>query len=309
MSSDFVLADDRDYVILAENMQALPALPDESFDLIYIDPPFNTGRRQRRITSKAVRLSDDSADDTPSDSQSQQPSRLAKGFGGATYRLEMLAEMSYPDAFDEYVRFLRPRLQQAHRLLSKRGSLYLHLDYREVHYVKVELDRIFGRKSFLNEIVWAYDYGGRPKKRWPAKHDTILFYVKDPKDYYFDLEAAGKIPYMAPGLVGPEKAARGKSPTDVWWHTVVSPTGKEKTGYPTQKPEAVLERIIAASSPSGGRVLDFFAGSGTAGVVARRLGRRFVLIDCEEAAIDVTIARLEKSFGSLEGIEIARLSP
>lgn len=301
MVSSIEPVDDKDYVILADNMLVLPALPEGCVDLIYIDPPFNTGRSRRRTTTKAVRYGSRQGEGNAAESG------LRTGFGGARYRLEIIDEMSYPDRFDGYTDFLRPRLEEAHRVLANHGSIYVHLDYREVHYVKVELDRVFGRGSFLNEIVWAYDYGGRPKRRWPAKHDNILFYVKDPGSYYFDLEASGRIPYMAPALAGPEKAARGKTPTDVWWHTVVSPTGKEKTGYPTQKPEAVLERIVLTSSPPGGRVLDFFAGSGTAGVVARRAGRRFLLIDCEEKAVEVTTSRIRREFGSLDGVEVLRI--
>ncbi len=297
---------DKDYVILAENMAVLPILPDGWADLVYIDPPFNTGRRRRRVIARAVRVRERGREGRETtDRESRAPAR--RGFGGVSYRLVELGEKSFPDSFEAYLDFLAPRLEQARRILAPTGTVYVHLDYREVHYVKVEMDRIFGRDSFLNEIVWAYDYGGRTRRRWPAKHDTILFYARDPKCYYFDLEAAGRIPYMAPGLAGPEKAARGKSPTDVWWHTIVSPTGKEKTGYPTQKPEALLERIVASSSPPGGRVVDFFSGSGTTGVVARRLGRRFLLVDKEEAAVEVTLERFERTFGNLEGVEVVRL--
>ncbi len=300
MSRRFVLADHTDYVILADNMRVLPALRDGCVDLIYIDPPFNTGTRRKRITARALRQRHAGE---RAESSEPEPG-VRRGFGESLYRLEVLDEKSYPDSFDSYMDFLRPRLVEARRLLCDEGVLYLHLDYREVHYAKVELDRIFGRRCFLNEIIWAYDYGGRSKRRWPAKHDNILVYAKHPKRYFFDLEAAGRIPYMAPGLAGPKKAARGKLPTDVWWHTIVSPTGKEKTGYPTQKPEAILERIVATSSPPGGRVMDFFAGSGTTGVVARKLGRRFVLIDSEPEAIQVICNRFRRVFGSLDGIEL-----
>jgi site-specific DNA-methyltransferase (adenine-specific) len=156
----------------------------------------------------------------------------------------------------------------------------------------VLLDALFGRESFLNEIIWAYDYGAKSKNRWPTKHDTILVYVKNPATYHFDSEAVDREPYMAPGLVTPERAARGKLPTDVWWHTIVSPTGREKTGYPTQKPEGVLRRIVQASSREGDRVLDFFAGSGTTGAVASALGRRYVLVDQNPEAIEVIRRRL-----------------
>lgn len=252
-------------------------MPSESVDLVYIDPPFNTGKTQARTQIKTERSKD--GDRT--------------GFGGRRYRTTKVGEKGYRDIFDDYMAFLEPRLQEAHRILKPHGSFYFHIDYREVHYCKVLLDSIFGRECFLNEIIWAYDYGARTKKRWPAKHDNILFYVKDPKRYTFNAEAVNRIPYMAPGLVTPEKAKRGKLPTDTWWHTIVSPTGKEKTGYPTQKPLGIMRRIIAASSNRGDTVLDFFAGSGTTGAAAHELGRRFVLIDNNAQAIEVMRTRLQ----------------
>jgi site-specific DNA-methyltransferase (adenine-specific) len=214
------------------------------------------------------------------------------GFQGRRYVTRVVGESAYEDEFDDYVAFLEPRLVEVRRLLAETGTLYLHIDYREAHYVKVLLDRLFGRECFLNEIIWAYDYGARPRRRWPAKHDTILVYVKDPERYWFDAEAVEREPYMAPGLVTAEKVARGKLPTDVWWHTIVSPTGKEKTGYPTQKPEGVLRRIVNASSRPGDWCLDCFAGSGTLGAVARALGRRYVLIDSNPEAVAIANLRL-----------------
>jgi site-specific DNA-methyltransferase (adenine-specific) len=265
-------------VLFGDNLQHLKNLPDGSFQLIYIDPPFNTGREQVRTTRK---------------SQRSEGGRL--GFKGQTYDQVVQRVLSYDDAFSDYWAFLEPRLEQAWRLLSKTGTLYLHLDYREAHYAKVLLDALFGRDCFLNEIIWAYDYGGKSKGRWPSKHDTILVYVKDPKHYYFDSSSVDREPYMAPGLVTEEKVERGKLPTDVWWHTIVSPTGKEKTGYPTQKPEGILRRIIQASSKPGDAVLDFFAGSGTTGAVAGKLDRRFTLIDQNPESIKVITERLQKS--------------
>lgn len=260
-------------VIHGECLDVLRTLPDASVDLVYIDPPFNTGRAQARDRVRTVR--DDHAGDRT-------------GFAGRRYRTERLSrDAGFADAFDDFTGFLEPRLREAHRILSATGSLYFHIDYREVHYCKVLLDGIFGRASFLNEIIWAYDYGARTRRRWPAKHDNILFYAKDPGRYHFDVSEVDRIPYMAPGLVGPEKAARGKLPTDTWWHTIVSPTGKEKLGYPTQKPIGVLRRIVRASCPPGGLVVDFFAGSGTAGAAALEAGRRFVLVDSSSAAIAV----------------------
>lgn len=257
-------------------MEVLPQFDSGLFQLIYIDPPFNTGRTQRRATLKTVR--------------SEDGSRV--GFQGKKYQSIREATRSYDDAFADYWNFLEPRLEQAWRLLDESGTLYLHLDYREVHYAKVLLDGLFGRECFLNEIIWAYDYGGKAKRKWPAKHDTILVYVKNPGRYFFDSETVDREPYMAPGLVTPEKAARGKLPTDVWWHTIVSPTGREKTGYPTQKPEGILRRIIQASSRPGDWVLDFFAGSGTTGAVAFQLDRKFVLIDQNPEAFEVMQKRL-----------------
>jgi site-specific DNA-methyltransferase (adenine-specific) len=266
-----------DAILLGDSLELLPGFADESFQLAYLDPPFNTGRKQRRRTLETVR--DENGDRT--------------GFQGRRYATRLLEESSYRDDFDDYLGFLEPRLREVRRLLNESGTLYLHIDYREAHYVKLLLDEIFGRDSFLNEIVWAYDYGARPRRRWPAKHDTILVYVKDPERYWFDAEAVEREPYMAPGLVTAEKAARGKLPTDVWWHTIVSPTGKEKTGYPTQKPEGVLRRIVQASSRPGDWCLDCFAGSGTLGSVATALGRHFVLIDSNPEAVAIARRRLE----------------
>jgi site-specific DNA-methyltransferase (adenine-specific) len=264
------------YIYFGDNLPILQSFAPASVDLIYIDPPFNTGRRQARVQLRTERSAD--GDRT--------------GFGGQRYKTLRLGEQAFADAFDDYEAFLAPRLAEAHRVLSADGSLYFHIDYREAAYCKLLLDRLFGRKCFLNEIIWAYDYGARTRKKWPAKHDNILVYVKDPARYTFNYDAIDRIPYLAPGLVGPEKAARGKTPTDVWWHTIVSPTGKEKTGYPTQKPLGILRRIVAASSLPGGTVLDFFAGSGTAGVAAHELGRRFILVDDNPQALKVMRQRL-----------------
>jgi DNA modification methylase len=273
---------DDDLLIEGDNLAVLPRLPDGAFDLIYVDPPFNTGRPRRRRALRAVR--DDAGERT--------------GFGGRRYRTRVLSDLAYDDAHADYTGFLRPRLEHARRLLAPHGSLYLHLDYREAHYVKVMLDEVFGRDAFLNEIVWAYDYGGKPKTRWPAKHDTILVYVRTPGGHWFDAEAVEREPYMAPGLVSAEKAARGKRPTDVMWHTIVPTTGREKTGYPTQKPEGLVRRFVAASSRPGGWCLDFFAGSGTLGAVCAPLGRRFVLVDSNPAAVAIAAARLSGSAGA-----------
>ncbi|HSY34476.1 MAG TPA: site-specific DNA-methyltransferase [Acidobacteriaceae bacterium] len=270
-------------ILQDDNLTALRELPDASVELIYVDPPFNTGVTQKRTRIRTVRDAD--GDRT--------------GFGGQRYRTETLASAPiYADIFDDYIGFLRPRMIEAHRVLTSTGSLFLHIDPREVHYCKVMLDEVFahaggaGRACFQNEIIWAYDYGARATKRWPAKHDNILWYTKDPRQYTFHLDASDRIPYMAPGLVGAEKTARGKTPTDVWWHTIVPTNGKEKTGYPTQKPLGILERIVRVHSNPGDTVLDFFAGSGTTGVAALRNGRSALLIDQSPEACDLMHTRL-----------------
>jgi len=250
---------------------------DESVDLIYIDPPFNAGKSQTRIQIKTKR----------------SPNGDRIGYQGRRYETVRVGSKSYADTFDDYLGFLKPRLDEAYRVLSRRGTLYLHLDYREVHYVKVLVDGIFGRDCFLNEVIWAYDYGARTTKKWPPKHDNILVYVKDPENYTFNADDIERIPYMAPGLVGPEKAARGKLPTDTWWHTIVPTNGAEKTGYPTQKPLGIVKRIVTASSKVGDLVLDFFAGSGTTGVACLSLGRRFILIDNNPEALQVMAHRFD----------------
>ena len=264
-----------DEILLGDCLEILPRFADGSFQLIYIDPPFNTGREQTRRTLRTV--PDERGDRT--------------GFGGRRYATRLLAESSYRDSFDDYLSFLAPRLEHAHRLLAREGTLYFHIDYREAHYCKLLLDEVFGRECFLNELIWAYDYGARSRRRWPAKHDTILVYVRDPSAYHFDAQAVDREPYMAPGLVTAEKAARGKLPTDVWWHTIVPTRGAEKTGYPTQKPEGILRRMVCASTRPGDWCLDFFAGSGTLGAVAAKLGRRYVLIDSSPRAVEVQRAR------------------
>jgi site-specific DNA-methyltransferase (adenine-specific) len=268
--------DREDEILLGDNLDLLPGFPDGSFQMIYIDPPFNTGKQQTR---KTLETSTHEAGDRV-------------GFQGRRFKTTLLAESSYTDIFEDYLAFLEPRLIEAKRLLTATGTLYFHIDYREAHYCKLLLDEIFGRDGFLNEIIWAYDYGARSKKRWPAKHDTILVYVKDPSAYFFDSEEVDREPYMAPGLVTPEKVAKGKLPTDVWWHTIVPTNGREKTGYPTQKPEGILKRMVQASTRPGDWCLDFFAGSGTLGAVASKLGRRYVLIDSNPEAHRVMNERL-----------------
>ncbi len=264
-------------IILADNADILPKMVDGSVNLIYIDPPFNTGKVQERTRIRTIR-------------DEENGDRV--GFKGKKYRTVEVGKEAFDDRFDDFLEFLEPRLREAHRILAADGSFFLHIDYREVHYCKVLLDSIFGRECFMNEIVWAYDYGARSKKKWSTKHDSILWYVRDPKHYTFNFEEMDRIPYMAPGLVGKEKAARGKTPTDVWWHTIVPTNGKERTGYPTQKPLAILKRIVKVHSRPGDLLLDFFAGSGTLGEAAARLGREYILIDDNRVAADTMARRL-----------------
>jgi site-specific DNA-methyltransferase (adenine-specific) len=274
---------DDDLIIAGENVEALAKLPEAAFDLVYLDPPFNRGRSQARHRLQTV----------------ADPAGDRVGFAGRRYRSQLLSTLSYDDEFADYLGFLAPRLERARELLAVHGTLYFHIDYREAHYCKLLLDEIFGRDAFLNELIWAYDYGAKPRRRWPAKHDTILVYVRTPGGHHFDADAVEREPYMAPGLVSAEKAARGKRPTDVWFHTIVPTNGAEKTGYPTQKPEGVLRRMVAASSRPGGWCLDPFAGSGTLGAVCRELGRRFVLVDSNPLAVEVMSQRLQEADGSV----------
>ena len=260
-------------------LEVISKFQSESFDLIYIDPPFNTGRKQSRKRTKTVQDEEDG-------------DRV--GFQGKRYKTQLLGELAFEDSFDDFLSFIKPRLKEAYRLLSPNGSFFLHIDYREAHYCKILLDAIYGRESFMNEIVWAYDYGARSRSRWSAKHDTIFWYAKDPNKYTFNYDSIDRIPYMAPELVGPEKAERGKTPTDVWWQTIVSPNGKEKLGYPTQKPIAILNRVIRVHSNPGDRVLDFFAGSGTTGEAAICENRDVVLVDSSPDAIRVMAKRLKE---------------
>ncbi|MFB3882813.1 MAG: site-specific DNA-methyltransferase [Armatimonadota bacterium] len=276
-------------IYFADNLAVLPGIESASVDLIYIDPPFNTGRAQTRTRIKTARAADGDR----------------VGFAGRRYATTKLGSSTFADAFDDYLAFLEPRLTEAHRVLADDGSLYFHIDYREVHYCKLLLDAIFGRECFLNEIIWAYDYGARTRRRWPPKHDNILLYVKDPERYTFNYSELERIPYMAPGLVGKEKAALGKTPTDTWWHTIVPTNGRERTGYPTQKPVGLLKRIVAASSKPGQLVLDFFAGSGTTGAACLALGRRFILVDNNQEAMEAMARR----FGAASDIEWVGFDP
>ncbi len=260
---------------------------DKSVDLIYIDPPFNTGGSQKRMRIKAV--ADENGD--------------RNGFAGRRYRTVPQGSSSYQDCFDDFLAFLMPRINESLRCLRPDGSFFLHLDYREIHYAKVAMDGLLGRSHFMNEIIWAYDFGARQKSRWPTKHDTILWYVMDPEKYTFNYDQMDRIPYMAPGLVTKEKAERGKTPTDVWWNTIVPTNGREKTGYPTQKPLGILNRIIRMHTKPGDTVLDYFGGSGTTGEAAAIHGRRFILVDNNPDAVQVAAKRLARFRPSCVGFE------
>ncbi len=276
-------------IVQAECLEYLETVPDGSFQLVYVDPPFNTGRKRELVRLETTR----------------DPKGDRVGFGGRRYRTDVVSRSAYDDRFDDYLAFLGPRLERAVRALDASGSLFVHLDPRESHHVKVFLDSLLGRERFMNEIIWAYDYGARSRSRWSAKHDVILWYARDPRRYTYEYEAIDRIPYMAPALVGEEKARRGKTPTDVWWNTIVSPTGKERTGYPTQKPLRILERIVRVHSRPGDRILDFFAGSGTTGEAAARLGRSCVLVDENPEAIEVMRRRLAFASPRVRGPERA----
>lgn len=273
-------------IIQGDNLQFLRSAPDSEFDLIYIDPPFNTGKVMTRKNMKAVPSADGN-----------------RGFGDRAYKSESLSETAYNDAYgDGYIDFIKERLIEAYRIMKPNASLFFHIDYREAHYVKILLDTIFGRDNFMNEIIWAYDYGGRSKSRWSCKHDTIFWYAKDAKDYTFDFDEIDRIPYMAPLLVGAEKAERGKTPTDTWWHTIVPTNGKEKTGYATQKPLGIIERIVRVHSKQGDNLLDFFAGSGTFGAAAAKHGRHATLIDENPQAIEIMKNRLAVWNPTFDGV-------
>ncbi len=274
-------------IYFGDNLPILRELPAGSARLVYADPPFNTGKVQKRTSLQTVR--DDAGDRT--------------GYQGRRYRSIRLADRDFADSFDDYPAFLEPRLVELHRILTPDGSLFLHLDYREVHYAKVLLDTIFGRECFMNEIIWAYDYGARSKKKWSAKHDNILWYAKDPENYIFNFDQMERIPYMAPGLVSKEKASRGKTPTDVWWHTIVPTNGREKTGYPTQKPLGIMRRLVRVHSRPGDTLLDCFAGSGTLGACAVEEGRKFILIDNNPQAMEVMARRLASARPELIGFD------
>ena len=246
-------------------------------DLVYIDPPFNTGKPQKR------------------DVHAHRPRRrtaTAPASAGSATDASTSAQLAYGDAFDDYLGFLEPRLREAARAAHRRTArFFFHLDYREVALLQGAARRLFGRASFMNEIIWAYDYGGRPKNRWPAKHDTILWYARRPRAATSSTTTRSTASRTwRRGSSGRRRPRAARRPTDMWWHTIVSPTGKEKPGYPTQKPLGILERIVRVALRPGDVVLDFFAGSGTTGEAAARNGRGFVLVDSNPEAVQVMAA-------------------
>ena len=264
-------------ILHGDNLPLLRKMQTESVSLIYIDPPFNTGKTQQRTRIQTIL--DDDGDRT--------------GFGGRRYRTTKLQQSGYNDRFDDYLGFLRPRLIEAHRILAANGSLFFHIDWRESARCRLLLEEIFGgAQHCINEIIWVYDFGARSKKRWSAKHDNIYWFAKNPQDYIYNYDAVDLIEYMSPGLVGKEKSEHGKRPTDAWWNTIVPTNGGEKTGYPTQKPLAILNRIVRVHSNQNDTVLDFFAGSGTTGVAAQQADRKFILMDENREAVDVMKKRL-----------------
>lgn len=262
-------------VYCAENRTLLARLADAwagRFQLIYLDPPFGTGKvYAARIGGERCR-----------------PARAVDA-----YRDDL--------AFDAYLRWLGDRLALMRDLLHETGTLYVHLDWHAVHYVKVALDRLFGRQRFLNELIWCYHGPSPIRSAFKRKHDTILVYTRS-ADYFFDADAV-RVPYdpttvktfaSSPkaGFGKTPDLARGKVPEDWWYFPVVARVHTERVGYETQKPTALLDRIIKASSRPGDLVGDFFAGSGTTGVVAARLGRNVALVDRNPVAVEKTLLRL-----------------
>ena len=269
-----------DRLILGDNALVMTSLLQDlegRLNLIYIDPPFFTNRRYPARIGRGE--------------DSRRPGDWALGEG---------YEDHWPD-LDSYLEFIYPRLELMHRLLSQSGTLYVHLDWHASAYVRLLLDEVFGQDQLLNEIVWTY-HGPSPIRRaFNRKHDTLLVYVKGTQ-YTFNADAVRQ-PYD-PATIRTFKAspragfgkvpdlARGKVPEDWWYFPVVARLHKERTGYPTQKPEALLERIVLASSNPGDLVADFFCGSGTAAVVAARTGRRFIAVDRSYRALHTTRRRL-----------------
>ena len=281
-------------LILGENLASMSALLGEyegRIDLIYADPPFFTNRR---FTARVGR---------GEDSRRPQNWKLAEG---------------YPDHWedlDAYLDMLYPRLHLMHRLLSPTGSLYLHLDWHANAYARLLLDEIFGPDRLLNEIAWVYHGPSPIRSAFNRKHDIILAYTRS-KDYTFNADDVRQ-PYdqnTVKTFASSRKAGfgkipdleRGKVPEDWWYFPVVARLHQERTGYPTQKPEALLERIIRASSNPGDWVADFFCGSGTTPQVAARLGRRFIAADVSVRAIQTARSRLVGRPGDPFSVQVER---
>jgi site-specific DNA-methyltransferase (adenine-specific) len=239
----------------------LQSLDDSSIDLIYTDPPFGTGDMQTMSRKKAGTV---------------------------------ISKIEYSDKFSNYMEFLEPHLWEMHRVLKDTGTMYLHLDWRWVHYAKVVCDEIFGYDNFLNEIIWSYNFGGRGKDRFPQKHDTILVYAKELGKHTFNWDDIDRIPYAAPALQyagrtkeeAEKRIAEGQVPTDVWSMSIVGTASKERIGYPNQKPLKLIKRIIAASSNPNDIVIDPFVGSGSTAGAAIEMDRRFIVNDASQHAID-----------------------
>ena len=267
-------------VHLADALSFLKGLPDSSVDMVYTDPPFGTGTVQQMNRKKGT---------------------------------EIVSKIGYSDKFDDYVEFLRPHLVEMHRALKVTGTMYLHMDWRWVHYAKVECDKIFGYDNFLNEVIWSYNFGGRGKDKWPAKHDTILVYVKERGKHTFNWEEIDRIPYVAPELqyVGRSKEdaekriAAGQVPTDVWSMSIVGTASKERLGYPNQKPLKLIERAIRASSNRGDTIVDPFVGSGTTAAAAHSLGRSFEVCDMNPESTNLVISRMENLGAKFKFTQIA----
>lgn len=259
-------------LLLGEAADVLSLLADGSVELLYADPPFFTGRRQRHHAN-------------------------GQAFDDA-----------WPAGIEGYLEWLGPLLDGMHRVLADSGALYLHLDWHAVHYAKVALDRVFGADHFLNEVVWHYGLGAaRSGSHFLRKHDTLLVYRRGPRATFHVLRGS-----VTPAMQGKYRHRdergrlymhsrgrryylKGGKPLDsVWEIPSIAATSKERLGYPTQKPEALLERVIRASTNPGDTVVDPFCGSGTTPAVAQRLGRRWIAGDSSKAAIEISAARLRR---------------
>lgn len=289
----YLHATPENHLVLGDNLAAMSALLMEyegRIQLIYADPPFFTNRHYLARVGRGE------------DSRRPQDWKLAEGYA------------DHWSDIDAYLDMLYPRLVLMHRLLSPNGSLYLHLDWHADSYARLLLDEIFGPDRLLNEIVWVYHGPSPIRSAFNRKHDTILLYTKS-ADYTFNVDDV-RIPYD-PNTVKTFESSpkagfgkvpdleRGKVPEDWWYYPVVARLHNERTGYPTQKPEALLERIILASSNPGDLVADFFCGSGTTAVVAERLKRHYLMVDAAWRAVHTTRARLARDAEDPFGMQCA----